>query len=283
MLRYSSPTRMPPTPPSPRRQGRRKGIPSKAPSRSPKPSSTSTGDHTTVTSTINVSLLLRALMRDASLQNTRYSPASSPHKAVKRKERDTLPPVAPGYGRGKRGVSAALSTSHDELGSSLAAAGPSGRSRSPGPRRLGTAAGGGGAGTSTTGLGINGAHHHHHQYHPYQSTQHDGFLSTATSKQLKRSTSSEPMRLAVPPAASSKAMARASSAGPSSTHHGHPHLGEPSPLARSFSVAGSSEHDATSSSTTTTPVLGSGHARSSSIASSVGRESRRLGTPRNLQ
>ncbi|GAA5961741.1 hypothetical protein JCM21900_000846 [Sporobolomyces salmonicolor] len=240
---------------------RRKGIPHKSPSRTlpypaassarPSPSSSSSPAHTGTT--INVSALLRALLRegDLHLDNKRFSPRLSEQNSKlqlrQKKERDTLPPVEEGYGRGKRSASAGVSPSFGaeyELGLDyVGTAVPRGRltgarrGKGDGQERLGVAAAGaatrgrkgmtGRRAASTDSSSASSSSSSRNPYHaPYIPSAHDF--------------------LAVPGTASTSRMARALSVGvPASTttatgaaYHRPYETPVPSPLARSFSSNG---------------------------------------------
>ncbi|GAA5936998.1 hypothetical protein JCM1841_003407 [Sporobolomyces salmonicolor] len=236
---------------------RRKGIPHKSPSRtlpypaasSARPSSSASSSLAHTGTTINVSALLRALLRegDLHLDNKRFSPRLSEQNSKlqlrQKKERDTLPPVEEGYGRGKRSASAGVSPSFGaeyELGLDyVGTAAPRGRltgarrGKGDGQEGLGVAA----AGAATRGRkGMTGRR----------------AASTDSSSSSSRNPYNAPYIpsahdfLAVPGTASTSRMARALSVGvPASTttamgaaYH-HPYeTPVPSPLARSFSSNG---------------------------------------------
>lgn len=117
-----------PSSPSSHKKSRRKGIPCRAPARhkaGPPPGQVNTSG----------ALLLLALLREGrkgtSFDNTRHKSVAPATGGVtgggsggKRatRERDTLPPPAAGYGRGKRSASATVSNVGDGHGSFLGAA-----------------------------------------------------------------------------------------------------------------------------------------------------------------
>ncbi|GAA5903239.1 hypothetical protein JCM5296_001215 [Sporobolomyces johnsonii] len=227
---------------------RRKGIPHKSPSRTlpypaASPSRPSSSSSSQTGTTINVSALLRALLRegDLHLDNKRFSPRLSEQnsklKSRQKKQRDTLPPVEEGYGRGKRSASAGVSSSlgaEYELGLDYAGTGGP-RGRLPGARK--------GKEHGHEGLGIAGA----------ATRGRKGVMGRRAVSTDPSSASRNPYNapyvpssndlLAVPGSSSSSRMARALSVGvPASTgaaaYH-HPYeTPVPSPLARSFSSNG---------------------------------------------
>ena len=211
----------PPTPVSPQvptkpARSQRKATPRRAPSQ----------DSTKLTPSINVSLLLRAMLREgerSGLDNKRHpdqpKPAPADPAKLKPRQRDLLPPPMPGFGRGRRSASATVggARSSDE-----------GSSAGPGPSRL--RAGGSASRTSSPAR-----------------------KAAANLKVQNRATASK-RALSIEPAGldnlvGSRNLARASSvgAGPSPLgagqhQHNHAHhleLPQPSPLARSISYQSS--------------------------------------------
>lgn len=218
---------------------RHKSISTRAPTKSP-PSKFNGG----TTPAINVSLLLRALLRGGrttqNLNNTRFTsvsvvtpvPASPTSRGGAstdrgksgksgRRERDLLPPAQVGFGRGQRSASASLASGTDDnhvvKKSTKRAGSPlSGRAKLRVP-------GGSSSRTSQSGPG-GGEQQPHISYYSHLVI---GGPSASSSNTSSRSSTSTPL-------------ARAKSSTPRLLHHYHDELGHaqappiPSPLARSF-------------------------------------------------
>jgi hypothetical protein len=268
---------MPPSPSSVHNPRiRRKGVPSKAPSRT-----------LPTTPAINVSLLLRALLREGrlpnALVNTRFPnpPPVSKVSKQQRRGRDVLPPVQAGYGRGKRSVSSSVSVtvgSYDVGGS-----GRAGSSSREGRR-----------GMSPAGAqrGVSSSHK---------------FVPDVNRMSVKRSQSTEPRTVDERSlGATSRGMFRSSSADPMghqplhlSPLHGtvYPHSNDqtpiPSPLSFSFGardgvVTTQDASDATGNtmrerSESTTSGFSSMEGGAAVSVSGSGRESRKVDAPHHLQ
>lgn len=258
---------------------RRKGVPSKAPSRT-----------LPTTPAINVSLLLRALLREGlnpnALVNTRFPnpPPVSKVGKQQRRGRDVLPPVQAGYGRGKRSVSSSVSVTmgSDDVG------------------------GGGGAGSSREGrrgMSPAGAQR--------GASSSQRFVPDVNRMSAKRSQSTEPRGIDERSlGVGSRGMFRSSSADPmghqplhhSPLHHSPLHGTSyppsdqtpiPSPLSFSFGardgvVPAQDASDATSNtmrerSESTTSGFSSMEGGAAVSVNGSGRESRKVDAPHHLQ
>ncbi|KAM0754249.1 hypothetical protein T439DRAFT_378309 [Meredithblackwellia eburnea MCA 4105] len=290
------------------RKVRRKGTPCKAPSSSrPKPSPS----HLPPSGT----LLLLAFLREGkkpttTIDNTRHKAPISPSSAAaarlkaeqqalviaankRKRERDLLPPALVGYGRGKRSVSASVSNAGDlntERGMSpdLGIPPPPPATTAQQRGRATAAAGPAlkGLTIATTTTAINSKKRRADSMEPLSPSSSD--VPVGVYSHLSHNTVGTNNNA---PFASGggRTMTRASSAGPHHHHHHHHYhqdhesLHVPSPLARSFSLAGGGGGGGETNLHKRAVSAGHNSGGAASGSSLRERESRRLDAPHHLQ